>query len=154
MPIINGTYYCKMDAKGRVMLPMELRKQLSDLQIDKFVLKRAVFHKNLEMYPEPVWEKLMTKLNKLNRFNKKNVIFLTRFLAGVRFVTIDATGRMQIPKGLVNDAGLKKEIVIASAIETLEIWDRETYEEFLIESAKDYEKLAEEVMGSLNFDDE
>jgi len=154
MPIINGTYYCKMDAKGRVMLPVELRKQLSDHQIDKLVLKRAVFHNNLEMYPQAVWEKLMTKLNKLNRFNKKNVTFLTRFLAGVRFVTIDATGRMQIPKSLVNDAGLKKEIVIASAIDTLQIWDKETYEKFLQDSAEDFSDLAEEVMGDMNFDDE
>ena len=154
MPIFHGTYYCKMDAKGRVMLPVELRKQLSDQQVDKLVLKRAIYHNNLEMYPESVWEKLMTKLNKLNRFNKKNVIFLTRFLAGVRFATIDATGRMQIPKGLVNDAGLKKDIVITSSIEILEIWDKETYEKFLEDNTEGFEDLSEEVMEKLNHYDD
>ena len=154
MQPLNGTYYCKMDSKGRIMLPTELRKQLSDLQITDFVLKRAVFHDNLEMHPKNEWDKLMEKLNKLSRFKKKNIDFLTRFLAGVRNVNIDSTGRLQIPKDLVNIAGLKKEVVIASAINILQIWDKDTYEAFLQESAQDFSGLAEEVMGDIDFDDE
>ncbi len=154
MPALNGTYYCKMDAKGRIMLPTELRRQLSDLQLDDFVLKRAVFHDNLEMHPKNEWSKLMEKLNKLNRFKKKNMDFLTRFLAGVRNVNIDGTGRLQIPKDLVNIAGLKKEVVIASAINILQIWDKNTYEAFLQESAENFSDLAEDVMGDIDFDDE
>jgi len=96
----------------------------------------------------------MEKLNKLNRFKKKNIDFLTRFLAGVRNVNIDSTGRLQIPKDLVNIAGLKKEVVIASAINILQIWDKDTYEAFLQESAQDFSGLAEEVMGDIDFDDE
>ncbi len=152
MNFLNGTYYCKMDSKGRIMLPVELRKQLADLKMDSFVLKRAVFEKNLEMYPMNEWGKLMEKLNKLNRFKKKNIEFLTRFLAGVRNVNIDGTGRMQIPKDLVKIAGLKKEVVIASAINILQIWDKDDYERFLEEQADNFSDLAEEVMG--DFDDE
>ncbi len=154
MKSLNGTYYCKMDAKGRIMLPAELRKQLADLQIDDFVLKRAVFHKNLEMHPKNEWDKLMQKLNKLNRFKKKNIDFLTRFLAGVRNVNIDNTGRLQIPKDLVSVAGLKKEVVIASQINILQVWDKDNYEKFLQESVEDFSELAEDVMGDIDFDDE
>ncbi len=154
MNILNGTYYCKMDAKGRIMLPSELRKQLADLQMDSFVLKRAVFHQNLEMHPKNEWDKLMEKLNTLNRFKKKNIDFLTRFLAGVRNVNIDATGRLQIPKDLVAVGGLKKEVVIASAINILQIWDKDAYEKFLTESAEDFSDLAEDVMGEMDFDNE
>ncbi len=150
MSFLNGTYYCKMDAKGRIMLPVELRKQLSDLKMDQFILKRAVFENNLEMHPTAEWEKLMAKLNKLNRFKKKNVVFLTRFLAGVRNVNIDATGRLQIPKDLVNILGLKKEVVIASAINILQIWDKDTYEKFLEDSVDNFSDLAEDVMGDLD----
>ncbi len=154
LQILNGTYYCKMDSKGRIMLPSELRKQFEDLGMKDFVLKRAVFHNNLEMHPENEWDKLMTKLNKLNRFNKKNINFLTRFLAGVRNVNIDSTGRLQIPKDLVNIAGLQKEVVIASAINILQIWDKDTYEAFLKESSEDFSELAEDVMGNTDFDNE
>ncbi len=154
MSFLNGTYYCKMDSKGRIMLPSELRKQFDELQMNDFVLKRAVFHNNLEMHPKDEWDKLMAKLKKLNPFKKKNVDFLTRFLAGVRNVNIDNTGRLQVPKDLVNVAGLKKEVVIASAINILQIWDKDAYEAFLKESSENFSGLAEEVMGDIDFDDE
>ena len=150
MNFLNGTYNCKMDSKGRIMLPVELRKQLADLEIDDFVLKRAVFENNLEMHPLSEWERLMAKLNKLNKFKKKNIDFLTRFLAGVRNVNIDGTGRLQVPKDLVEIAGLKKEVVIASAINILQIWDKDTYEQFLTESTENFSDLAEEVMGDID----
>ncbi len=154
MSFINGTYYCKMDSKGRIMLPSELRKQLEALQMNDFILKRAVFHDNLEMHPKEEWNRLMSKLKKLNPFKKKNVDFLTRFLAGVRNVNIDNTGRLQIPKDLVNVAGLKKEVVIASAINIFQIWDKDKYEAFLKETSENFSDLAEEVMGEMDFDDE
>ena len=154
MRVLNGTYYCKMDAKGRIMLPAELRKQLADMQMNGFILKRAVFHNNLEMYPESEWDKLMQKLNKLNRFKKKNMDFLTRFLAGVRNVNIDGTGRMQIPKDLVKAANLSKEVVLASGINILQIWDKDTYEQFLQDTVSGFSDLAEDVMGDISFEDE
>jgi len=152
-PII-GTYYCKMDAKGRIMLPTELRKQFSDYQMNEFIIKRAEFYQNLEMHPKNEWMKLMRKLSKLNRFKKKNIEFLTRFMAGVRNVKIDGTGRLQIPKDLVVIAGLKKEVVIASNIDVVQIWDKDTYEKLIQESTENNPDLAEEVMGEIDFDDD
>ena len=67
-----GSYECKVDTKGRVMMPVSLKKQLSKLVNEGFVLKRAVFNPCVEMYPVNEWSKLMNKLNGLNRFNKKN----------------------------------------------------------------------------------
>ena len=154
MSFINGTYYCKMDSKGRIMLPSELRKQLEALQMNDFILKRAVFHDNLEMHPKDEWNRLMSKLKKKNPFKRKNVDFLTRFLAGVRNVNIDNTGRLQIPKDLVNVAGLKKDVVIASVINIFQIWDKDKYEAFLKETSENFSDLAEEVMGDIDFDDE
>ena len=49
-------------------------------------------------------------------------------MAGVRIIEIDAAGRIQIPKDLVNYAGIKKNLVISSAINRLEIWDKEAYD--------------------------
>ena len=103
-----GTYECKADAKGRIMLPVALKKQLAENLNDGFVLKRAVFNACLELYPLKQWEALMEKVNQLNRFNKKNNDFIRRFTAGVRLVEIDTTGRLLIPKDLVQHAGYKK----------------------------------------------
>ena len=147
-----GTYECKIDDKGRVKLPSSLVKQMEDFGGDSFVVKRSVFQSCLEVYPLKGWEKLMEKINKLNRFQKKNADFIRQFTAGLKLVEPDNAGRLQISKDLTLFASLTKEIVITSAGELFEIWDKDTYESVINTSEEDFSKLAEEVMG--NFDDE
>lgn len=147
-----GTYECKIDAKGRMMLPVALKKQLSSVVENGFVLKRSVFQPCLELYPMEEWNLLMTKVNKLNRFNKKNNDFVRRFTAGVKLVELDATGRLLISKDLIAFAGLKKEIVLSSSVNILEIWDKDSYEKAIDDAALDFAELAEEVMGDKNDD--
>ncbi|MBE16589.1 MAG: division/cell wall cluster transcriptional repressor MraZ [Dokdonia sp.] len=142
-----GTYECKIDAKGRLMLPQAFKKQLAPVLQDGFVLKRAVFQKCLELYPISQWNALSQKVNKLNRFNKKNDEFIRRFNAGVKPVEVDASGRILVAKDLAGFATLKKEIVVNAAINILEIWDKELYEQAIDEAVLDFADLAEEVMG-------
>ncbi|MEQ8219050.1 MAG: division/cell wall cluster transcriptional repressor MraZ [Arenibacter sp.] len=142
-----GTYDCKADSKGRVMLPVALKNQMSPVINDGFVVKRSVFQPCLELYPMAEWNLLMQKMNKKNRFKKKNNDFIRRFSAGVKVVEIDATGRLLIPKNLVDVAGIAKEVVLSSAINIVEIWDKDNYEKVLEETAEDFASLAEEVMG-------
>lgn len=94
----------------------------------------------------------MEKVNQLNRFNKKNNDFIRRFTAGVRLVEVDATGRLLIPKDLVTHAGISKETVISSAVNILEIWDKDRYEEAINEATIDFGALAEDVMGDKDGD--
>ncbi|WP_276165648.1 division/cell wall cluster transcriptional repressor MraZ [Zobellia alginiliquefaciens] len=142
-----GTYDCKADAKGRVMIPVALKNQMSPILSQSFVIKRSVFQPCLELYPMEEWNLLMTKMNKKNRFKKKNNDFIRRFSAGVKVIEIDATGRMLIPKNLVEIANISKEVVLSSAINIIEIWDKDSYEKVLEETAEDFAELAEEVMG-------
>jgi len=152
--VINliGTYECKVDAKGRLMVPSALKKQLAPMMQDGFVIKRAVFQHCLELYPMEEWNKLMKKMNGLNRFKKKNNDFIRRFTAGVKTVEVDTNGRLLIPKDLVGFAGIEKEIVLSSAINIVEIWDKDKYEQALDASSDDFADLAEEVMGNDDFD--
>ncbi|WP_111682152.1 division/cell wall cluster transcriptional repressor MraZ [Winogradskyella tangerina] len=142
-----GTYECKADAKGRLMIPAVLKKQLSAALKDGFVLKRAVFQPCLELYPMSEWNTLMAKVNKLNRFKKKNNDFIRRFTAGVKVVEVDNAGRLLIPKDLIVFSGITKEVVLASAVNIIEIWDKEKYEQAIDDATLDFADLAEEVMG-------
>jgi transcriptional regulator MraZ len=142
-----GTYECKVDAKGRLMLPSSLKKQLSSSMQKGFVLKRAVFQSCLELYPMQEWEVLMQKVNKLNRFKKKNNDFIRRFTAGVKLIELDASGRLLVPKDLIAFAGISKEIVVSSAVNIVEIWDKDNYEKAIDDAVIDFADLAEEVMG-------
>jgi len=132
------------------MLPQAFKKQLAPVLQDGFVLKRAVFQKCLELYPMSEWNAISQKVNKLNRFNKKNDEFIRRFNAGVKPVDIDGSGRILISKDLHAFASTKKEIVVNAAINVLEIWDKELYEKAIDDAALDFSELAEEVMGGQN----
>ncbi|OEY73523.1 division/cell wall cluster transcriptional repressor MraZ [Salegentibacter salarius] len=147
-----GTYECKADAKGRLMVPSALKKQLAPMLQDGFVLKRSVFQPCLELYPMQEWNVLMEKINGLNRFKKKNNDFIRRFTAGVKMVEVDSNGRLLIPKDLVGFAGINKEIVLSSAVNIIEIWDKDKYENTIGEISDDFAELAEEVMGNDDLD--
>jgi MraZ protein len=147
MHTLIGTYECKADTKGRLMLPVALKKQLVSSLAKEFVLKRAVFQPCLELYPLEEWEALMQKVNKLNRFKKKNNDFIRRFTAGVKAIELDVSGRLLIPKDLIGFAGIKKEIVVSSAVNIVEIWDKAQYEKAIDDAASDFASLAEDVMG-------
>ena len=152
MQHLIGTYECKVDAKGRILMPIAIKKQLSSLITGGFVLKRSVFNPCLELYPMKEWILLMEKINSLNRFNKKNNNFIRRFTAGVKTVEMDISGRLLISKDLVKHAQIGKEIVVSSAVNILEIWDKSLYEKVIDEATLDFGVLAEEVMGD-KYDD-
>ena len=133
-------------------MPIAIKKQLSSVITNGFVLKRSVFNSCLELYPLKEWILLMEKINSLNRFNKKNNDFIRRFTAGVKTVDVDGSGRLLIPKDLVKHAQIGKEIVVSSAVNILEIWDKSLYEKAIDEATLDFGALAEEVMGDKNDD--
>ena len=143
-----GTYECKVDANGRLMISSAFKKQLSPILQEGFVVKRAVFQPCLELYPMQEWNKVMLKINSLNRFIKKNNDFIRRFTAGVKEVELDSSGRLLIPKDLCHFAGIKKQIVLSSAINIIEIWDKDSYEKSIDDTAMDFASLTEEVMGN------
>lgn len=132
------------------MLPSPLKKQLSSVLEEGFVIKRAVFQPCLEIYPMSEWNVLMQKVNKLNRFVKKNNDFIRRFTAGVKKVDLDASGRLLIPKDLHSFAGITNEVVLSSAVNIIEIWDKASYEKAIDDATGDFAQLAEEVMGGEN----
>lgn len=134
------------------MVPSALKKQLIPMLQEGFVLKRSVFQPCLELYPMAEWNVLMQKINGLNRFKKKNNDFIRRFTAGVKTVEVDGNGRLLIPKDLVSFAGINNDIVLSSAINIIEIWDKDKYENTIDASADDFADLAEEVMGNDEFD--
>tara|TARA_B110000967_G_scaffold140881_1_gene143980 strand:+ start:17216 stop:17629 length:414 start_codon:yes stop_codon:yes gene_type:complete len=129
------------------MLPVAFKKQLASVVEKGFVLKRAVFQPCLELYPMQEWESMMQNVNKLNRFKKKNNDFIRRFTAGVKPIELDVSGRLLIPKDLVSFASISKEIVVTSAVNIIEIWDKDQYEKAIDDAANDFADLAEDVMG-------
>jgi len=130
------------------MFPNVLKKQMTSSLAEGFVLKRSVFQTCLELYPMQEWNLMMEKINKLNRFVKKNNDFVRLFTAGVKVIDLDAAGRLLIPKDLCAFSGISKEIVLTTTVGIVEIWDKEKYELAINDATVDFANLAEEVMGN------
>tara|TARA_B100001287_G_scaffold191398_1_gene161732 strand:- start:45999 stop:46451 length:453 start_codon:yes stop_codon:yes gene_type:complete len=142
-----GTYECKIDIKGRLLIPSAFKKQLAAVIPKGFVLKRAVFQNCLELYPLEQWEELIKKVNSLNRFKKKNNDFIRRFTAGVKFIELDSNGRLLIPRDLIEFSNINRDVTLSTSVNIIEIWDKSSYEKAIADSRDDFAKLAEEVMG-------
>ena len=147
MNYLIGTCECKIDVKGRLLIPSALKKQLSPVIQKGFVLKRAVFQNCLELYPLDQWEELIKKVNSLNRFKKKNNDFIRRFTAGVKFIELDGNGRLLIPKDLIEFSNINREVTLSTSVNIIEIWDKSSYEKAIADSRNEFAQLAEEVMG-------
>jgi MraZ protein len=148
---ILGTYECKADIKGRIMLPSGLKKQILPVLNDGFVVKRSVFNKCLEIHPMSEWEKIVNQVNKLNRFVKKNNDFIRSYMSGLKIVSVDSSSRLLIPKDLIKFAGLEKEIVLSSSVNIIEVWDKVEYENSVSKSLDNFGDLAEDVMGDNSY---
>lgn len=152
MVSILGTYEVKLDAKGRFMFPSAYKNQMGESSKLGFVIKRSIFKKCLELFPLNHWQEETGMVSKLNMFKKKNAEFVTKFMAGVKPVELDSTGRILIPKDLLKYGGITKEMVLTSVVNRIEIWDKTAYEQAVDYDPDDFANLAEDVMGEFETD--
>ena len=127
-----GHFNCKLDAKGRLMLPSEFREQMGEQAEEGFVLRPSLFDDStcLDLFTRRDWDEQQEKLRHAIKLYDEEGIKTLRFLnEGVRFVKLDATGRIQIPKELMDRGGLVKEVVVEALANKMEIWDKDRYQQ-------------------------
>ncbi len=146
MSNLLGEYWCKLDTKGRFVLPAGIKRQLSEQDKDLFVVNRG-FEKNLTLYPNSEWKQITNEINSLNLYNKKNREFARYFFRGATELISDSANRLLLPKSLKDYAGIDKEIVLFAYGQRIEIWAKDVYESMLKDEPEDFASLAEEVMG-------
>ena len=140
MSYLVGHYNCKLDAKGRVLVPSEFKEQLGDQVEEGFVLRPGLHAHCLELYTKQDWNEVQDQLRaKFSQFNKKQEAAMRRYDAGSRFVKLDASGRLLITKDLIEKASLVKDIVITSVTTKMEIWDKDLYEQSINDELSDEE---------------
>jgi len=148
-----GEYHCKIDSKGRLLLPSELRKQLSPENQEQFVISRGV-DECLSLYTVSEWGIVMNKLRSLNRFKIKDRKFARMFQKGATKVPVDSNSRILLPKSLLSWASIQKEIVIVANVDLWEIWDKAKYKALMKENWDEFDDLAAEVMGGSSDNDQ
>ena len=142
-----GEYESTLDAKGRFLLPAGFKKQLPEEDATRFVINRG-FEACLTLYPLQSWNPIFESISELNDFDPKVREFRRYFLNGATEVELDSAGRLLLPKNLVQHASLEKNIVLVSAVNKIEIWDSNKYQQFFDSfSPQTFSSLANEVMN-------
>lgn len=144
-----GEFECRLDSKYRLVLPAALKRQLPPAANDRFVINRG-FEKHLVLYPFNEWETITAELQRLNLYIKKNREFVRYFHRGATELGLDSSGRLLLPKRLLDYAGITEEVVLLAYGNRIECWDPALYETLLATEPDDFARLAEEIMGDRN----
>jgi|SRR5690606_38681977 MraZ protein len=154
MSQLTGEFECKLDAKGRMVLPAALKRQLPDVEQGGLIVNRGL-DKHLVFYTKEEWSKIVDKLSKLNRYKAKNRQFIRMFTRGHTELSLDAAGRVLFPKSLLEYAGIQSEVVLLCQFDQIEVWAKEAYKQMWEDDADEsFALLAEEVMGGFDLNDE
>ena len=139
-----GDYIAKTDSKGRVFLPAQLRKILEQEGEERMILRPDLFQPCLVLYPEQVWNEQMDLMrSRLNRWDARQQQIFRQFVSDVELITLDASGRLLIPKRYLRMANIEQEIRFIGLGDTIEIWSAASVEKPFVEPAEFSDALQE-----------
>jgi MraZ protein len=147
MSFLLGEYDCKLDSKGRLMIPADLKKQLPGVENEGLVILRG-FEKQLTIYTKKEWENTVNDLSKLNQYDRINRDFVRFFTRGAIGLSLDGAGRVLLPKTLLEYAGINNEVVLSCQLNKIEVWAPEAYDAIMNNMPDNFAMMAEQVMGS------
>lgn len=147
MATFIGDYPCKVDAKGRIILPSAFKKQMPASAQDHFVVRKDIFENCLVLYAIDDWNRQLEKIRKkINPYNREHNMFLRNFFKGTAELVLDNNNRMLIPRRLMDLIGVDRDVVLAGQDGRIEIWPASVYETIGMQS-DDFADLAEKLLG-------
>jgi MraZ protein len=148
MATFIGDYACKVDIKGRIILPMTFKKQMPADAQDHFVVRKDIFENCLVLYSIEDWNRQLEKIRKrINPYNREHNMFLRNFFKGTAELSLDNNNRLLIPKRLMDLIGAERDVVLAGQDGRIEIWAGSVYDKIDM-AAGDFADLAEKLMGN------
>jgi MraZ protein len=149
MTTFIGEYTCKLDAKGRVILPAAFKKQMPGDSQDRFVVKKDIFENCLILFPINEWERQSRIIRKkINPYKKEHSTFLRQFFKGIAELILDSNNRLLIPKRLLDEIMADKDIIMAGQFGKIEIWAKENYDKIEL-GTQEFASMAEKIMEGL-----
>jgi MraZ protein len=148
MATFIGDYTCKVDAKGRIILPMAFKRQMPAGAQDHFVVRKDIFERCLVLYSIEDWNRQIEKIrSRINPYNREHNLFLRNFFKGTAELTLDNNNRLLVPKRLMDLASIQRDVVLAGQDGRIEMWSADMYEKIGMPS-DDFANLAEKLMGN------
>jgi MraZ protein len=144
MANFRGVYDVSLDSKGRFLLPVAFRKQLPEGTGGTFVITRG-FEQYLLLYTPDVWDPIADNISEMNDMLEEVRDFKRLFLSPAVDVDVDSADRIMVPKSLLEDGGITKDMVMVSAGNKMELWDKDTYTEYVKQKKGGLSKLANDI---------
>lgn len=145
MAFLTSEYECKLDSKGRLVLPAKIKANLPEVSANELVLRKG-FESNLILYPMLEYKKLHHKISSLSEFNPEQRKLKRIFFRSIAQVELDSAGRILIPKTMLAHAKLEKEVVLIGMGNYVEIWDPSVFDESLNSEGAEYSDLAQKYL--------
>ena len=147
MATFIGDYECKVDVKGRIILPMAFKKQMPAGAPDHFVVRKDIFENCLVLYAIDDWNRQLERIRKrMNPYNREHNMFLRNFFKGTAELILDNSNRLLIPRKLLDLIGAGRDVTLAGQDGRIEIWATSVYDTIEM-PGEDFAALAEKLMG-------
>lgn len=128
--MFTGEYYCKIDTKGRLILPVKFREKLLG---NKVVITKGL-DQNLDLYDLNEWNKVLEKINKLDEYNDSHRRYRSIVIGLSHELEIDSQGRINIPQSLILRGKLEKEIAVVGNFSNIQLWNKDNWINYIDET--------------------
>jgi MraZ protein len=125
--MFNGQYDCKLDPKGRLVLPAKIKAAIPGSNGVTLMIQKAA-DGCLKMYPMVEFRKLENQVNALSDHTEETRRLKRSFFIRIAEVDLDSSGRLLIPKAFQEYAGLDKDVIVIGLGSKIELWSAERLE--------------------------
>lgn len=140
MLLLTGEYQHVIDNKGRVLVSNKLRNQIdAEEHGSNFYLVLGA-NGILCLYPEKYFEQIAVAISPRATAPDETVAFERLCFAMASKVELDGQGRLLINERLRKRAGLKDNITLVGVRDHIELWNSESWEQYLTDHMAQYQK--------------
>tara|TARA_B110001454_G_C12664375_1_gene410899 strand:- start:557 stop:1000 length:444 start_codon:yes stop_codon:yes gene_type:complete len=145
MAFFTSEHECKLDAKGRLVLPSRLKSVLPEASKKSIIIRKG-FEPNLIVYPLHEFQNIYTRISSLNEFSSEQRKLKRNLFSSISQVDLDSNGRFLLPKSMISHTGLEKDVILVGMGNVIELWSPDNYKKYLINDANEFSKLAQKYL--------
>lgn len=139
-----GTYTPRMDDKGRLILPAKYREELAEGLVLTRGQERCIY-----VFSAEEFQNVHRQMRQAPLTSRQARDYIRVFLSGASDEVPDKQGRVTIPPGLREYAGLDREVTVIGAGDRAEIWDTAAWNTYLEEKESEFSSTDEEAIPGL-----
>tara|TARA_B100000029_G_scaffold175488_1_gene172775 strand:+ start:705 stop:1148 length:444 start_codon:yes stop_codon:yes gene_type:complete len=145
MAFFTGEHECKLDAKGRLVLPARLKSVLPEASKKSIIIRKG-FEPNLIIYSLHEFQNIYNRISSLNEFSSEQRKLKRKLFSSISQVDLDSNGRFLLPKGMIQHCNINKDVILVGMGNVIELWSPSNYNKNLISNTEEFSKLAQKYL--------